>query len=260
MVGTGGEDGGADPVARGEVGGKRVGFLGAAVEERGFVDGDAVVDVAEHFLVMRLADQGAEIRVRIHRVARPDVRHFLEEAFLEGGDLVFVHEDARAVRADLAAAEEIRHHGPVDRDVQVRVRQDQQRRFAAQFHRHVFHVAGRRGRHFLPRRHLPGEGDFGDARVRRQVGTDGAAAVDDVEDARREARFGVEFGEDLPVQRRYFGGLVDHGVAGGEAGRGFPEGTGGSGSQHVGCMGWIVVLWSVHLYRIVPCSYACADA
>jgi len=61
--------------------------------------------------------------------------------------------------------------------------------------------------------------------MRGEVRADVAGALDDIEDARREAGKGVNFGEELGVEGGEFGGFVDYGVAGGEAGGGFPEGA-----------------------------------
>ena len=51
-----------------------------------------------------------------------------------------------------------------------------------------------------------------------------SGSLDDVEDACGKAGFRVDFGQLEGVQGSEFGGLVDHAVAGGEAGGGLPEG------------------------------------
>jgi hypothetical protein len=61
--------------------------------------------------------------------------------------------------------------------------------------------------------------------MRSQICTNLSGTVNNIEDARGQAGFGVDLGEGLAVEGGEFTGLVDHGVAGGEARRGFPQGT-----------------------------------
>ena len=191
----------------------------AAAEELGAVDGEAVLDVGEDSVVVRLRHERAHVRARVERGADTDAVHLGEQARFEGGDPGGRHEDARAVRADLAGGAEVGHHGAVDGGVEGGVVEDEQRAFAAKFHGHVLHRAGGGGGHRAARGDLPCETHFGDRGVRGQVCADKAVAVDDVEDAGGEARGGVDLREGLSVQGGEFrglGGLVSVSLQDGE--------------------------------------------
>ena len=58
--------------------------------------------------------------------------------------------------------------------------------------------------------------------MRGQGGPGGARALHDVEHARGQARFGVNFGQFQRRHGRELGGLEHHGVARGQRGGGFP--------------------------------------
>lgn len=140
-----------------------------------------------------------------------------------------MHERARRRDADLPAVQQEPARAVRDGVVQVRVVEDQRRRLAAELERHALHVGRRRGGlDPAPRRGGAGEGDFGDARVVREERARGAGAGHDVDDARREARLGDEVAEGEQPQGRFFGRLVDDGVAGGDGGGDFP----GEGALH----------------------------
>ena len=53
----------------------------------------------------------------------------------------------------------------------------------------------------------------------------GAVTLEDIEDALWQAGVGVDGGEDGGVKRGMLGWLVDEGVASGESGSGFPQGS-----------------------------------
>ncbi|TKW49038.1 hypothetical protein CTA1_3394 [Colletotrichum tanaceti] len=224
VVGAVGEDGRLDPVAR--LVGRRqaLGLRGAADQQRGLVLHDAAADVGLHLFEVGLVVEGAEVGGRVEQVAGADVadplEHELLEAPLEGAG----HEDAGAVGADLAGAVKVGEHGAVDGLADVAVRQDDDGALAAELHGDVLHAGGGGGGDLFAGAHLAGEADLCDVRVGGQVGADVAGAVDDVEDAVGHAGLPVDVGEVLGVQRGELARLVDHAVAGGQAGARLPQG------------------------------------
>ena len=136
------------------------------------------------------------------------------------------HEHAGAVGAHLTGAEEVRHHGDICREIQIRVVKHYQRRFTAQLHRHLFQGRGRRVRHHLfAAGHATGEGDFGDARMLGQeLAGLCAHARQDVKHAVRHACFGVDLRQFQGGKRSYFARLEDHRVARRQRRGGFPQG------------------------------------
>jgi hypothetical protein len=72
---------------------------------------------------------------------------------------------------------------------------------------------------------LAGEGDLGDERVAGQIRANVTSAVDHVEDAIREASFGIDLCKGLAVERSEFTGLIDHRVTGSQTGCGLPKST-----------------------------------
>ena len=196
-----------------------------ARQDRRAVDLDSVPDVGAHLVKMRLADQRPEIRRRVHHVPRPDAprSQFVQEYLLElplprRGD-----KNPRPVRAHLARAEEVGHHGAVRGLRQVRVRQHEARALPAQFHGDVLHPRRRGRRDFPARRDLARETHLGHVPVRREVAAHLRAAEDDVEHAVGDARFGVDLREGEGVQGRDLARLVDHAVPRGEARAGLPQ-------------------------------------
>ena len=134
-------------------------------------------------------------------------------------------EDAGAVGADLTGAVEVRHHRDVGGAVEIGVGEDDQRRLAAQLHRHFLQggTAGRR-HHLAAGLDAAGEGDLLDTGMLGQHGAHAAVALDDVEDAVGQARFGVDLGQFQRAERCDFAGLEDHRVAGGQSRSRLPQG------------------------------------
>ena len=172
---------------------------------------------------MGFADEGAEVGGWVHDGAGTNGGHFLEEAGFEGCLQALGDEDAGAVCADLAGAEEVGHHGAVDGVLELSVGQDDAWRFAAELHGHILHAGGGGGGDLAARRDLTGEGDFGDAGVGGEHGAHVAGTLHDVEDTCRDAGFYVDFGQFEGVEWREFRGFVDHAVAGGETGSRLPQ-------------------------------------
>jgi len=218
------EDGGLDPVAVGVGAGGEGRGAGAAVEELGFVVVDAVVDERGDLLPVGFADERAEVGGWVHDGAGADGGHLLEEAGLEGGLQALGDEDAGAVGADLAGGEEVGHHGAIDGVFELGVGQNDAGRFATELHGHVLHTSSGGGGDLAAGRDLAGERDLGDAGVGGEHGTHVAGTLHDVEDTSRHAGFCVDFGQLEGVEGSEFGGLVNHAVAGGEAGSRLPQG------------------------------------
>ena len=98
--------------------------------------------------MVRFADQRAEVGCWIHDVAGTDRGHFGEEEGFEFLLHACGHEDAGAVCANLAGAEEVGHHGAVDCVFDAGVGQDDAGRFATELHCYVFHACGGGGGDF----------------------------------------------------------------------------------------------------------------
>ena len=217
---------GADPKPLLQLLGRALGqiqLLQAPIQQRRPIDLNPVADIPDHLLVMRPADQRAEVRAGVHEVPGPDIAHLPQQRLLERLLHGAGHEDASPIRAHLARAVEIRHHGPINRLLDIRIAQHHERRLPAQLHRHILHAARCGGRNLAARRDLPRKRHLRDARVRRQVRADLGGALHDVEHPRRQPGLGVQLRQRRAVQRRELGRLVHHRVAGGQARRALPQ-------------------------------------
>jgi len=177
--------------------------------------GLAGLDVAEHFLVLRLGDLRALEGFVVERVA--DLADGLDLLLELVAELVVdgvLDQDARGGGADLAHVRHDADVAPLDGLVEVGVFEDEQRRLAARLQRDVLHVHGGH-LHDLPAgRGAAGEGDLVDIEMRG----DGraavfAVAVQHVHHARREAGFFDQGGEIEDRERSLLGGFDDDRVA-----------------------------------------------
>ena len=117
------------------------------------------------------------------------------------------------------------HGGAGNGGVEIGVVQDDVGRFAAEFERNFFQVAGGGVQDQLADFGGAGEGDFVHVGMRGESGAGGfAVARDDVDDAIGESGFLKEFAEAKRGERRLLGGLQNYGAAGGERGAEFPGG------------------------------------
>ncbi len=186
---------------------------------------------------MREADQRAKVGVVGKQIAGADAGHPLEDLVLEFRLLFRGDEHPGAVGAHLSGAEKVGHHGDVGGEIEIRIVENNQRRFAAQLHRHLFQGRARRvGHHLFAAGDAAGKGDFSDARMLGQVLAGlRAHARQDVKHAVRQARFGIDFGKFQGGERGHFARLEDHRVTCRQRRGGFPQGD---------------------LDRVVPCANA----
>ena len=95
--------------------------------------------------MLGLADQRPHLRLRVERIADADRLGALDQPLDEAVVDALLHEDARAVGADLAGRIEIAEHGAADGVLDVGIVEDDERRLAAELHRRVLHLrAGER--------------------------------------------------------------------------------------------------------------------
>ena len=106
-----------------------------------------------------------------------------------------MHEDARAVRADLAGRIEIGEQRARDRIVEIGILEDDQRRLAAELQRHMLQRRGGIGHHRLAGADLAGERDLGDRRMPREQPAGIGKALHDIEDAVGNAGLAHDLGE-----------------------------------------------------------------
>jgi ParB family chromosome partitioning protein len=117
--------------------------------------------------------------------------------------------------AGLAVVAHLGDQGALDSRVQVGVGEDDERRVAAELHRHPQQVLGALLHQRLAHLGRPGEGHLAQPRIRHQ-GTDrlaGAGAGDDVEHAVGQAGLGQELRQPHRRQRRQLGRLEHHRAA-----------------------------------------------
>ena len=96
---------------------------------------------------MREADQRAEVSLRIENVARANALNARQNFLLKCGFAFRRNEDAGAIGTHLTGAEEVCHHGDIGGEIEIRIVENDQRRFTAQFHGHFFQGRGRRVSH-----------------------------------------------------------------------------------------------------------------
>ena len=183
-------------------------------------------DVAQHVVAVREADQRAKVGAFIEQIARADAAHALNDFLLKRCLNLRGDEHAGAVGAHLAGAEEVRHHGDVGREIEIRIVENNQRRFATQLHRHLFQGRARRvGHHFFAAGDAAGKGDFSDTRMFSEVLAGlRTHARQDVKHAVRQTRFGIDFGKFQGCERGHFARLEDHRVTCRQRRGGFPQG------------------------------------
>ena len=200
------------------------GRVAAELELRAFLA--ALLDHAEHALLVAVRDERTHVGVRVERVARLEgVLAELDEALDEFLADRAVDEQARARVADLAhvrvdAAIRRRHRAVEVLDVG----HEDLRRLAAAFERDLLHVRlSRVLQDQLADGGRAGERDLADVLVQRErLAGFLAEAVHDIEDARRAAGFDEELREPQAAERRLLGGLQYDRVAGRERGRDLP--------------------------------------
>src|SRR4051812_35529800 len=164
--------------------------LAARDQTRAFCN--AAFYIAEHLLQLRGAHERAKVGGGLGRRTDANTLHAFEQQCLEALDHIALHEHARAVRADLARAEEVGAHRDVGGAFEIRVVEHEQRGLAAEFHRHFFQRRRARHRHhLLARFDAARERNLFDVRMRGQHRAHAAVALHDVEHARRHAGFGV---------------------------------------------------------------------
>ena len=110
----------------------------------------------------------------------------------------------------------------LDGAVEIGVVEHDERRLAAEFERKLLARARRRAADEAADFGRAGEGDLVDVVMRDERRARRAVAGDDVDDARRQARLDADFGERQRRQRREFGGLQHHRIAGGQRRRDLP--------------------------------------
>ena len=132
-------------------------------------------------------------------------------------------DDAARRRAALARRAERRPEDPVEREVEVGVVHDDDRVLAAELEVDVLQPLGGGLEHLDAGLARAGERDDGDVGMPHEPLADRApAAVDDVDDAVRDAGLGEELDEALPERGRVRRRLEDDGVPGDERGRDLP--------------------------------------
>ncbi|MNV11210.1 hypothetical protein D3C71_1017670 [compost metagenome] len=216
-----------------EHGGRHVGTLGQGAFHQADAAGQqlgafALADFnpAQHVVHVGRADQRAEVRAGIERVADADARHPFQHSGFKRCLVRAMHEHARAVGAYLARAEEVGHDRDIGGALKAGIGQHDQRRLAAKFQRDALERSGGHAHDLLAGVHTAGERHFRHARVARQPVTDFAAAAQyHVEHAVGHARLRVDLGQPQGRQRRDLGGLEHHGVAGGQGRGGLPHGN-----------------------------------
>ncbi|CAM2147310.1 hypothetical protein PT2222_10131 [Paraburkholderia tropica] len=213
-------------IARAEFAGQRVAFA-ANQALRAFLL--AEVDVREDLLQLFLRCLRADHRLRVERMALLDRRHALERALHEAVVDLFVDQHARRAGTHFALIER-EHREAFERLVEIavvvieHVGEENVRALAAQFQRHGNDVLARVLHDQAARRRFAGEGDLGDALVRRErLACFEAEAVHDVEHARRQQILN-DLGEHEHRGGRLLGGFEHDAVAGRERGRELPGG------------------------------------
>lgn len=113
---------------------------------------------------------------------------------------------------------------PIDRQIQIRIIEDNIRTLPPKLKRHILQVRLRRPLHDLPPNHRrASERQFLDIHMRRHGIADGGAVSDEnVDYTWRETGFVDERGHAESGERGEFGGLEDDGVAASESGTDLP--------------------------------------
>ena len=100
-------------------------YIAAAQYARAFLF--AFGDIAQHVIAMREADQRAEVSLRIENVARANALNARQNLLFKCGFAFRRNEDASAVGTHRTGAEEIRHHGDIGGEIEIRIVKNDQR-------------------------------------------------------------------------------------------------------------------------------------
>ena len=150
------------------------------------------LNIAEHFLKLRARDLRALEGVVGEWI--PDFTHALHlllKQFHEALIHALLHQDPACGGAYLAHVTHDADMAPLHRLLQIRVFEDQERRFPARFERDVFHVYGCGFHDLFSGRGAACEGDLVDVEVRSEGGAgDVADSVEDVDYAGGKTGFG----------------------------------------------------------------------
>ena len=181
-------------------------------------------DVGNDLVLLRLVDQRTHLRFRIERIADTDLFGALDQPLDEAVMQALLHEDARAVGADLTGRIEIAEHGAADGIFEVGIVEDDQRRLAAELHRGVLHLRAGKRQHLAAGRHRTGHRNFCHHIVPDKPGADIAIALHYVEQPVGQAGLAVDLGKRQRRKRRVLRRLEHHGVAHGQRRRRLPAG------------------------------------
>ncbi len=157
--------------------------------------GLALFDIGHDLVALGRIDQRSEMNFRIERIAEPDGLRArgqaVEELLLDAA----LHENARAIGADLAGRIEIAEERAADGIFHIGVVENDQGRLAAEFHGGVLHVRAGLCQHALAGRDRAGQRDLGDQRVIDQLRADIAETLQHIEQTVGQARFLVDFSQ-----------------------------------------------------------------
>ena len=190
---------------------RQIGRFVRAARQQGCPLFNAEADIAGDFFPVLLADERANLGVRIGRVAHAQAVGALGKAFDELRVDALLDEDARAGGAAFAVDGENGKQGGVQRALDVCVFKNQHRRFAAKFHGillqpGVFHDVA-------PGGGTAGEGDGAHVMMTHQrVARRGAIALHYVQHARRNARLQRQLAQTVGGQRGEFRHLQHRGI------------------------------------------------
>src|SRR5919205_346240 len=196
--------------------------LAAREELRALVLPDLRVGV--DLLERALVDHGADVGLVLPAGAEAHLLGDRDELRLERVVHTVLDDHAARGRAALAGGAEGRPDDPVDGQVEIGVVEDDDRVLAAELEVDVLERVGRVPHHLDP--------GLARARERKRalagvlgarVADRAAAAVEDVDDPRRQARLGEQLDEALAEEWRVARRLEDHGVPADERGRELPR-------------------------------------
>ena len=234
-IAAAGEDRRRDEVSAGHA--RHLHAPAAERQRRAF--GDAAVDVGHHLVGVRTRDQRTDLGRRVHRVAHAQQGAAFQQPRQETLCHATLHEYAGAVGADLALGVEVAHHRGGHRLLDIGVVENQQRRLAAELHRHPLERCRCGLHHFFAGGNRPGQRHLGHVGVCGEQGAGVATPLQHVENARWNPGLQVNFGQLERGHRCQLGGLEDHRVARRQRRRRFPAGD---------------------LQRVVPGPYSYAHA
>ena len=185
--------------------------------------GDRVLDQLDDDLVLAVGGHRADLGLPLERVAEPQLLGLAGDALDEAvGDLAD-DVDALDPRAGLAGVGEAAPDGAGDRVVEVGVGADDHRVLAAELEHRALEPLGADLADLAADLDRAGEEDLAGARLGQRV-ADGAAAVDDPDQALGQAALLEDVADPLAQQRRQAGRLEDDAVAGHQRDRDLAEG------------------------------------